>query len=91
MRSSFNSQTGGGVLNFLLLNLNNLGNKVNALVSLSADSEFNVICVSETWLKPTINTATVNIPGYSFYRNDSPSGIGKHGVGIYLRQDLKIS
>ena len=64
---------------------------MNALASLFADSGFSVICINETWLKPSISTSTVNIPGNSFYRNDSPSGIGKHGVGIYLKEDLKIS
>ena len=32
----------------------------------------------------------MNIPGYNFFRNDSISGIPKHGVGLYVRESIEV-
>ena len=31
----------------------------------------------------------VGIPGYNIIRSDSPSGIRKHGVALYIRMSIK--
>ena len=46
-----------------------------------------VLCISETWLDPSIKSDLVNIGNYSFERFDNTdnSFIGKQGVGIYIK------
>lgn len=75
---------------FLLLNVNSLVNKVNLLHNLCVVNGVWVVGVCETWLTYRDQSSVVNIPGFNFFRNDSPSGVGKHGVGIYLRTSLKV-
>ena len=47
-----------------------------------------ILCVSETWLYPSINDKFLNIPGYNIYREDYGRG---GGVCIYVRTDLKVA
>lgn len=48
-----------------------------------------VISVSETWLKPSLDSQLVYLPGYVLYRNDR-TGKGAGGVGMYVREDLHV-
>lgn len=34
------------------------------------DSEFHIICMSETWLRPGVTDDMVKLPGYSLFRCD---------------------
>ena len=43
-----------------------------------------MLSVTETWLVEGVFSSFVDIPGYKFFRSDSPSGIRKHGVGVYV-------
>jgi hypothetical protein len=49
--------------------------------------DFDVIGISETWLKPSLDSFTYALPGYSLFRNDR---IGKAGggVAVYVRSSL---
>ena len=49
-----------------------------------------IFAICETWLTSSIASATVNIDGFSFYRNDSPTGSAKHGVGIFVKNSIKV-
>ena len=49
-----------------------------------------VVGVCETWLTHRVQSSVVNIPSFNFFRNDSPSGPAKHGVGLYLCTSLKV-
>src|SRR5436190_17765568 len=46
---------------------------------------FDIICVTESWLKPSIQSKEVAIPGYVLLRNDRTNKIGG-GVGAYIRE-----
>lgn len=75
---------------FLLINVNSLVNKVNLLFDFCVNNGIWVVGVCETWLTNKIQSSTVNIPGFNFFRNDSPTGISKHGVGLYLSTSIKV-
>ena len=49
-----------------------------------------IICISESWLTPQISSSAVALHGFSLFRNDSPSGIAKHGVAIYVRDHIRV-
>ena len=44
----------------------------------------------ETWLNSEISDSVVSVAGYNFFRNDSPTNLRKHGVGIYIGDDIKV-
>ena len=41
--------------------------------------------ICETWLVESMPSSFVEIPGYSFFRQDVVGSVRKHGVGLYLR------
>ncbi|KAJ8873778.1 hypothetical protein PR048_024612 [Dryococelus australis] len=47
-----------------------------------------LILTSETWLAPTLCKALINLPDYTFFRNDR-AGKRCGGVVIYVRNDIK--
>lgn len=52
-------------------------------------SGFDIIAVSETWLKCEVSTNAVHIPNYTFCRNDREHCRGG-GVGIYVSDAIKF-
>lgn len=50
---------------------------------------FDVITVSETWLRPHINSADVSIHGFSLFRCDRIDRDGG-GVAVYVKSSLKV-
>ncbi|CAH1984344.1 unnamed protein product [Acanthoscelides obtectus] len=50
------------------------------------DFDFDVMCVSETWLNSDISSGAVGIPGFSLLRNDRSTRGG--GVGIYFKNSM---
>lgn len=50
-----------------------------------------ILAVTETWLTPLIYDSSVFINNFSIYRSDSPTGIAKHGVCIYVRNYIKYT
>jgi hypothetical protein len=51
--------------------------------------EFDIICISETWLGPLIDNSDINIEGYSIYRRDINRQGG--GVAIYINDQFAIN
>ena len=47
-----------------------------------------ILCISETWLLPAIQSKFINVPGYSVYRCDMGRG---GGVCIYVRTILNVT
>lgn len=43
------------------------------------DQKYHIVCLSETWLKPSISDDYLNLPGYHLFRRDR---IGKSGGGV---------
>lgn len=48
------------------------------------------VLVSETFLKPTLQSTSFSLPGFTLLRNDR-TGRGGGGVGIYIRSHLKYN
>lgn len=67
-------------------NVRSLQPHLNAIKSLVRDENLDVLCVTETWLLPSVSSAECKIPGYCFVRKDF-RGRGS-GVGCYLRENL---
>ena len=52
------------------------------------EREIDILCVSETWLTPTILDKYLDIPDFNVFRRDlKPGG----GVCIYVRSNLKVN
>ena len=58
--------------------------------SLSSLHKVDVFALNETWLTKNVMSSNVNIPQFKFFRNDSPSGLPKHGVGLYIRDNIVV-
>lgn len=54
------------------------------------NTDFHVICMSETWLRSGIGDDMVRFPGYSIFRCDRVGRVGG-GVGFYLSDSLRAS
>lgn len=72
------------------LNIRSLLPKHDEIKSLLMESNLHFLALSETWLNSKIHSNLIDIPGYSFYRNDRKTGKGG-GVAIYLRDSLKCT
>lgn len=46
-------------------NIRSLLPKINQFKFVIYEDSFDITCLCETWLKPTIETQLINIPGYS--------------------------
>ena len=62
-------------------------NKVKHLSDLATESNAPWIALTETWLKPEISSAEVQIPGMQLYRADR-EGRKHGGCALYVRNDL---
>ena len=49
-----------------------------------------VLGISETWLVSEVSDSFISIPGYNLIRADSPSGIRKHGVALYIKENIQF-
>ena len=61
------------------------------IASLLSFNNIDILCLSETWLKPQHMNSTLFIPGYQpLIRRDRPAGRGG-GVAVYLQDGLTFS
>lgn len=68
------------------LNVRSLFTGFEEFSDLVLNNNFDIMCVSETWLNKDLPSDIVSIPNYSFFRKDRLSRGG--GVGIYVRNNL---
>ena len=66
--------------------------KISLLTAYISIHDFDVICLSETYLTSTtdINDGNLKIPGYIMYRVDHPSDVKRGGVCIYYKTMLPL-
>ena len=69
------------------LNVRSLLPKIDKLRLFISKNPFDVIAVSETWLKPSTPNNKIDIPYYSIYRNDRTDKTGG-GTAFYVRNGL---
>ena len=93
--SQLASQGGNGalvnsyLLRFVFVNLNCLSNKVSYITNLLSNKPIDLFGICETWLTPEVLDAAIAIKGYKIFRMDSPSLRRKHGVAIYVKDNIK--
>lgn len=46
--------------------------------------------VCEALSQLDVSDSVVCVKGHKFFRSDSPSGLYRHGIGIYIRDNVKI-
>ena len=69
------------------LNMRSLLPKIDSLCLFVSKNPFDVIALSETWLKPSTTDAEIDIPNYSITRNDRTDKTGG-GTAFYVRNGL---
>ena len=69
------------------LNVRSLLPKIDLVRLFISKNPFDVFTLSETWLKPSITNAEINIPNYLITRQDRKDKAGG-GTAIYVREGL---
>ena len=83
-------------IKFCHWNLNGLAahdfTKVPLIEAFISTHNFDILCLSETFVDSTIdlNDENINIDGYSILRADHPSNNKREGVCIYIKQSLPL-
>ena len=72
------------------LNTRSLYPKIDEIRSIVDKNDFDIFCVSETWLHEYIKDDEIHIPGYNIYRRDRNTGAGG-GVCIYVKEDIHVN
>ena len=51
-----------------------------------------VVCLSETWLNPLLDSSLIQIPGYNLFRVDRKSEVKLRGggVAVYIKHDMHV-
>ena len=67
--------------------------KISLLTAYISIHNFDIICLSETYLKSTIDISNGNlkIPGYTMYRVDHTFDVKRGGVCIYYKTMLPLN
>ena len=70
------------------LNIQSLKPKIMELTHELRQNDYDILLLSETWLRPTTPDRLVVIPGYSLSRTDRPDGRGYGGVAIATKTGI---
>ena len=71
----------------MLLNVRSLLPKIDQLQLVASMKSPHVICLTETWLNSSVDSALVSLPNYSLCRSDRPNRRGG-GTAIYIHHDI---
>lgn len=71
------------------VNIRSLMAHLTELQDVVGRADFQVIGLTETWLKPEVETSVVGIEGYRFLRRDRLDR-REGGQGVYIRSDIKF-
>jgi hypothetical protein len=85
LKSALNNKPG---LKFGYFNARSILHKMDQVKQLFDSVAFDVICVSETWLKDHIYDASVSLGGFNLFRNDRTT-TKSGGICIYVRRGLQ--
>ena len=67
-------------------NIRSLRNKMDELQTVVDVNNPDIVCITESWLKPDIPDSTVRLPKYILFRRDRPTHAG--GVCAYVNSDI---
>ena len=71
------------VPNMLISNIRSLAPKIDELGPIASSNHVDIICITETWLSPSIPDNLVSLPNFTLFRNDR-SGSNGGGVCVYI-------
>ena len=71
------------------VNCQSLSRHYEEILNISTQIDFHVLMLSETWLKPTLASKSVQLAKYTLYRHDRCGSKTGGGVAMYVRDDLK--
>ncbi len=77
-------------INCLYFNARSIVNKLHELHSTLQSGEFDVVCLSETWLTSSVTDAMLATPGYIVVRCDRVGRVGG-GVAILCKEELQVA
>ena len=63
---------------------------IDDVITLLGQQQLDVLCVSETWLRPDIDSSFLIFPGYRLVRRDRPGESRGGGVCIIHRDTLRV-
>ena len=74
------------------LNAQSLPCHITEITSVLSNFQVHALLISETWLKESLVSGIISVPGYHFIRSDRNRTDVKNGggVGIYLRDDISF-
>lgn len=70
------------------LNIRSIVSKTEQIEHLLTDSNLDYLCLTETWLTPSIPSSIMKVSGYTLYRRDRNKGKGG-GVLIYVKDHIQ--
>lgn len=73
--------------NFLVLNARSVAGKVDELRCINDQHEFQIICITETWLSEAIPNEIIGLSDYDIIRCDRTGEKGG-GVAVYVHRNL---
>lgn len=76
----------GNKFKFGNLNVRSLTAHFPEVCDLVRNNNYDVLCITESWLKPAIPSYLVQIPGYELIREDRIDRVGG-GVAIYIHKN----
>ena len=70
------------------ININRIYSKIDQLEHYIRSNDFDIFCVTETWLNDNVSNSHISIDGYKIFRKDR---VGKQGGGelIYVKENIK--
>ena len=68
-----------------------LCNKLDELSAIFDNNSVDIGCISETWLKASIDNIALAISNYTCYRNDRADGRQGGGVAVYVKSNLSCT
>lgn len=69
------------------INAQSIPSHYDEFFELFSDGTADIIAVSETWFKPSLQSCLYSLPGYDLFRNDR-IGKGGGGVAVYVRSQF---
>ena len=82
---------GGVSLVIGTLNVQSVKPKLLELSTLLHGHNYDLMCLTETWLRPTTPNRLVMLPGYQLLRADRSDGRGYGGVALAARDGVSVS
>ncbi len=77
-------------LDVLLINARSIKNKLACLHAYIHKFSFDLVFITETWLKPEIVDSLICPQGYDVLRNDRKHGTRGGGVAVFFKRSLKV-